>query len=148
MTLRITASAASQICLLADAFNNLTQIISDNENLRICNITIFKAWKGSLGGGLREGIFNQFSNHICKLSTSFIFKKTNNCGVLTSFSSAFTMLCLCFGKTISCCNYPSISCKGIQNLGLPSSPIISSYYKIRISNYSEIILMKRSTFIL
>lgn len=65
MTLRITASAASQICLLADTFSDLTQIIPGNEKLRLCSIAIFNAWKGLLGGDLGEGIFDQFSNHMC-----------------------------------------------------------------------------------
>ena len=52
MTLRISANAASQICLLADTSNDLAQIISENEDLRCHGRAIFKTWKRLMGGGL------------------------------------------------------------------------------------------------
>lgn len=61
MTLRLTESAASQICLLADTFNVLTQMVADDENFRFYSRAILKAWKGFLGGDLGEGIFDHLN---------------------------------------------------------------------------------------
>lgn len=89
MTLRITASAASQICLLADTFNDLIQIISDNENLRFYSRAIFKAYRGCWVGTPEKAYLITFliTNVICSLHPSL--KKPSNCGFLANFPLAF-----------------------------------------------------------
>ena len=93
MTLRITASAASQICLLADTFSDLIQIISDNENLGFYSRAIFKAYRGCWVGTPENAYLITFliTNVICPLHPSL--KKPSNCGFLGWFSSGFQIQC-------------------------------------------------------
>lgn len=92
VTLRITASAASQICLSGDTFNDLTQIIYDNEGLQFYSRAIFEAWKGLLHGNWKKAYLITFLIiHVTVLS--IISKKPNYCDLLASFSSGFQIKC-------------------------------------------------------